>query len=130
MNLDRTQFPLMVSLPFGFCVLDSENINLSLVACQSRMIVIVSAITSVIAQPYKLHPQADRTMFPLHPHLPPIGFLFWWLFNSTPSVTTDTIPLSVYVGRTNVERVKTKSRTIVKQKIQPMKPHLLEILLI
>ena len=57
-------------------VLGSENINLSPVACQSRMIVIVSAITSVIAQPYKLHPQADRTMFPLHPHLPPIGYSF------------------------------------------------------
>lgn len=108
----------MVSLPFGFCVLDSENINLSPVACQSRMIVIVSAITSVIAQPYKLHPQADRTMFPLHPHLPPIGFLFWWLFNSLPSVTTDTIPFSVYIGRTNSERVKTRKPNPYKRKIQ------------
>jgi len=98
----------MVSLPFGFCVLDSENINLSPVTRQLRMIVIVSAITSVITQPYTLHPQADRTMFPLHPHLPPIGILFWWLFNPLPSVTTDTIPLSVYIGRANSERVETK----------------------
>lgn len=104
----------MASLPFGFCVLDSENTNLSPVACQSRMIVIVSATTSVITQPYKLHPQADRTMFPLHPHLPPIGFLFWWLFNPLPSVTTDTIPLSVYIGRTNSERVKIEKANIIK----------------
>lgn len=65
---------MALSLPFEYCAFS--------VACvysiypvtrhpsNLRTIVIVSAIASAIAQPYKLHPQASRTMLStLHPHL-------------------------------------------------------------
>lgn len=77
------------------------------------------------------HSQAHHQWHFYHcPQLATHRYLFWWLFNSLPSVTTDTILLSVYNGRTNNERVKTRKPNLYKHKIQLVVAALVGILCI